>query len=83
MNSSEAVALQDKATLTRDGMGKIIGQVATDGSLMWPNLVQAHLTAATDADKGHVFILAPDDGTAHAIAHIRHRYSCNWLCDYG
>ncbi len=29
-NSSEAVALQDKATLTRDEMGKIIGQVTTE-----------------------------------------------------
>ncbi len=69
VNSSEAVALQDKATLTRDEMGKIIGQVTTN----WDfddakSLAEANLTVATAADKGDVFILAPNDGTARAIA---------------
>ena len=68
-NSSEAVALQDKATLTRDEMGQIIGQVTTN----WDfddakSLAEANLTVATAADKGDVFILAPNDGTARAIA---------------
>jgi putative multiple sugar transport system substrate-binding protein len=70
-NSSEAVGLKDKATLTRDEMGKIIGQVTTDWKFdVAKNLAQANLTAATAADKGDVFILAPNDGTARAIADV-------------
>ena len=69
VNSSEAVALQDKATLTRDEMGKIIGQVTTGWDFdTAKTLAESHLTAAGAADKGDVFILAPNDGTARAIA---------------
>jgi len=68
-NSSEAVALQDKATLTRDEMSKIIGQVTTNWDFNTAkNLAEANLTATTAADKGTVYILAPNDGTARAIA---------------
>jgi putative multiple sugar transport system substrate-binding protein len=68
-NSSEAVGLQGKPTLTRDEMGKIIGQVTTDWKFdVAKNLAQANLTAATAADKGNVFILAPNDGTSRSIA---------------
>ncbi|HEX9090127.1 MAG TPA: substrate-binding domain-containing protein, partial [Anaerolineales bacterium] len=68
-NSSEAVALQAKATLTRDEMGKIISQVTTDWKFdVAKNLAQANLTAAPAADKGDVFILAPNDGTSRSIA---------------
>ncbi len=68
-NSSEAVALQDKATLTRDEEAKIIGQVTTNWDFNTAkNLAEANLTATTAADKGNVFILAPNDGTARAIA---------------
>jgi putative multiple sugar transport system substrate-binding protein len=68
-NSSQAVALQGKATLTRDEEGQIIGQVTTN----WDfddakSLAEANLTVAKAADKGNVFILAPNDGTARAIA---------------
>jgi putative multiple sugar transport system substrate-binding protein len=50
-------------------MGKIIGQVTTDWKFdVAKNLAQANLTAATAADKGNVFILAPNDGTARSIA---------------
>ncbi len=70
-NSSEAVALQSKATLTRDEMGKIIGQVTTDWKFdVAKNLAEANLTAAKAADKGNVFILAPNDGTARSIADV-------------
>jgi putative multiple sugar transport system substrate-binding protein len=70
-NSPEAVALQDKATLTRDEMGQIIGQVTTDWQFdVAKNLAEANLTAATAEDKGDVFILAPNDGTARAIADV-------------
>ena len=69
VNSDEAVALQDKAELTRDEMSNIIGQVTTN----WDfddakSLAEANLTAAGVEDKGDVYILAPNDGTARAIA---------------
>lgn len=68
-NSSEAVALQGKSTLTRDELGKIIGQVTTNWDFNEAkNKAEAHLTAAGAADKGDVYILAPNDGTARAIA---------------
>ena len=68
-NSDEAVALQDKATLTRDEQAAIIGQVTTNWDFNTAKtLAEANLTAAPAADKGNVFILAPNDGTARAIA---------------
>ncbi|MDW7670669.1 MAG: sugar-binding protein [Bacillota bacterium] len=68
-NSSEAVNLQDKATLTRDEMGRIINQVTTNWDFNEAkNKAESHLTAAVTADKGDVFILAPNDGTARSIA---------------
>jgi len=68
-NSSEAVALQNKLNLTRDEMAKIIGQVTTNWDFNTAkNLAEANLTAVTAADKGKVYILAPNDGTARAIA---------------
>jgi putative multiple sugar transport system substrate-binding protein len=72
-NSSQAVALQGKATLTRDEMGKIIGQVTTNWDFtVAKNLAEANLTIAKAADKGNVFILAPNDGTARSIADAFH-----------
>ena len=68
-NSDEAVALQDKATLTRDEQAAIIGQITTNWDFNTAKtLAEANLTAAAAADKGNVFILAPNDGTARAIA---------------
>jgi putative multiple sugar transport system substrate-binding protein len=68
-NSSEAVALQGKAKLTREEMAKIIGQVTTNWDFtVAKNLAEANLTAAPAADKGTVYIVAPNDGTARAIA---------------
>jgi len=68
-NSSEAVALQAKAKLTHEEMAKIIGQVTTEWKFdVAKNLAEANLTSAKAADKGDVFILAPNDGTARAIA---------------
>jgi putative multiple sugar transport system substrate-binding protein len=49
-NSSEAVALQDKAELTRDEMAKIIGQVTTNWDFNTAkSLAEANLTVATTA----------------------------------
>lgn len=68
-NSSEAVALQSKAVLSRDEMSDILGQITTNWDFNTAkNLAESHLTAASAADKGDVFILAPNDGTARAIA---------------
>jgi len=68
-NSSEAVALQGKAELTRDEQAQIIGQITTNWDFNTAkSLAEANLTAAAAADKGDVFILAPNDGTARAIA---------------
>jgi putative multiple sugar transport system substrate-binding protein len=69
VNSDVAVGLQDKAELTRDEMGQIIGQVTTEWDFdTAKSLAEANLTAAPAEDKGDVFILAPNDGTARAIA---------------
>jgi putative multiple sugar transport system substrate-binding protein len=68
-NSAEAVALQGKVDLTRDEQAKIIGQITTNWDFNTAKtLAESNLTVATAADKGNVFILAPNDGTARAIA---------------
>lgn len=68
-NSSEAVALQDKAELTRDEMSKIIGQVDTQWNFeVAMKLAEAALTSNDAAMKGKVYIYAPNDGTARSIA---------------
>jgi putative multiple sugar transport system substrate-binding protein len=69
VNSSEAIALQDSATLSREEMAGILDQITTNWDFNTAkNLAEANLTVATAADKGDVFILAPNDGTARAIA---------------
>ncbi len=68
-NSSAATDLADKTTLTRDEMSNILGQITTNWDFNDAlNLANDHLTNASAADKGDVFILAPNDGTARAIA---------------
>ena len=68
-NSDQALSLQSNATLTRDQEAQIIGQVTTNWDFNTAKtLAESNLTKATTADKGAVFILAPNDGTARAIA---------------
>ncbi|MDF2510926.1 MAG: periplasmic sugar-binding protein [Herbinix sp.] len=70
-NSSEAVAVQDKATLTRDEQSAIIGQVTTNWDFNEAkSKAEAHLTSAAAADKGKCYVLAPNDGTARSIADV-------------
>ena len=70
-NSSEAEALASKATLSRDEMAKIIGQVTTDWDFnVAKSKAEAHLTANGADLKGDVLILAPNDGTARSIADV-------------
>ncbi|MGI2328969.1 sugar ABC transporter substrate-binding protein [Planococcus sp. YIM B11945] len=70
-NSSEAEALKDTAELSRDQLGKILGQVTTN----WDpneakNKAQTHLTGVGADMKGDIAILAPNDGTARSIADV-------------
>jgi putative multiple sugar transport system substrate-binding protein len=68
-NSSQAVGLQSNAKLTRDQESQIIGQITTNWDFnVAKTLAESNLTAATTADKGTVYILAPNDGTARSIA---------------
>jgi putative multiple sugar transport system substrate-binding protein len=68
-NSSLAVALQGNPTLTRDQLGRISGQVTTNWDPTTARyLAESNLLAAPAAAKGTVFILAPNDSTALAIA---------------
>ena len=70
-NSSEAVALQDKAELTRDEEAAIIGQITTDWDFnVAKSKAEAHLTAVGAESKGDVVILGPNDGTARSIADV-------------
>ena len=70
-NSSEATALSATAALTRDDMGKIIGQVTTDWDFnVAKSKAEAHLTAVGADMKGDVLVLAPNDGTARSIADV-------------
>ncbi len=69
VNSSAAEGLQEQAELTREEMAQILGQVTTEWDFdTAKSLAESNLTAATAEDKGEVFILAPNDGTARAIA---------------
>uniref|UniRef100_A0A7C3DZE7 Sugar ABC transporter substrate-binding protein n=1 Tax=Gracilinema caldarium TaxID=215591 RepID=A0A7C3DZE7_9SPIR len=68
-NSDKAVALKDKAKLTRDEMAQIIGQVTTNWNFNdAKSKAEANLTAVGPEAKGTVYICAPNDGTARAIA---------------
>ena len=70
-NSSVAVGLQDNPTLTRDQQGRIISQITTDWDANTARyLAQSDLAAAPAGAKGTVFILAPNDATARAIADV-------------
>lgn len=70
-NSSQAVGLQANATLTRDQISAIFGQITTNWDRNTArNLAQFNVTTATAADKGNAFILAPNDNTARAIGDV-------------
>ncbi len=68
-NSDKAVGLEDTLNLTRNQQSDIIGQITTNWDFNTAkSLADSNLTAATASQKGDVFILAPNDGTARAIA---------------
>ncbi|MCX7653604.1 MAG: sugar ABC transporter substrate-binding protein [Fervidobacterium sp.] len=69
INSTEAEKVKNKKELTRDEMAKIIGQVTTNWDFnVAKKKAEDDLTKAKATDKGTVYILAPNDGTARAIA---------------
>jgi len=68
-NSDKAVALQNKNKLSREEIAGIIGQITTDWNFDVAKKKAAdNLTMTMAADKGDCLILAPNDGTARAIA---------------
>ena len=68
-NSSEAEKLSSKRNLTRAELSGVINQVTTDWNFDVAKKKAAdNLTVAKASDKGDVSILAPNDGTARAIA---------------
>ena len=70
-NSSLAISFQGIAQLNRDQVFKIFGQITTNWDFNTARiLAEYNLTSASAADKGEVFILAPNDGTARAIADV-------------
>jgi ABC-type sugar transport system ATPase subunit len=70
-NSSKATDLQVHATLTRDQLSMIMDQITTNWDVNTAQtMANFNLTQATTADKGDVFILAPNDSIARAIADV-------------
>ncbi|MCT4543115.1 MAG: sugar ABC transporter substrate-binding protein [Vallitalea sp.] len=69
-NSSEAEALKDKAKLTRAEISEIVGQVTTNWDFnVAKSKAEADLTSS-EALKGDVCVLAPNDGTSRSIADV-------------
>jgi putative multiple sugar transport system substrate-binding protein len=63
--------VQNTLDLTHDQEAAIIGQTTTNWDFATAkNIAQANLTALSAADKGNVFILAPNDGTSRNIADV-------------
>lgn len=69
MNSDKAVALSKKADLTRSELSSIIGQITTNWDFnVAKSKAESNLISAKKDQKGTVYIVAPNDGTARAIA---------------
>lgn len=70
-NSAQATAVQDTLELSREQLAAIIGEITTDWNMnVAKSKAEAHLTAMGKADKGQVYVLAPNDGTSVAIADV-------------
>lgn len=70
-NSARAEAVKGTKELSRDQQAAIIGEITTDWDMnVAKSKAEAHLTAKTTADKGKVFVLAPNDGTGRSIADV-------------
>ncbi|MDR0197051.1 MAG: sugar-binding protein [Oscillospiraceae bacterium] len=73
-NSKEAAALRDKQLTTdenRDELEKIIKEITTGWDFnKAKSLAESDMLKASAEDKKEVFVLAPNDGTARAIADV-------------
>jgi putative multiple sugar transport system substrate-binding protein len=70
-NSNEAINHKGMAKLTREEMGRIIGQVTTNWNFSdAKRKAEANLSTAKKTMKGTVYICSPNDGTARAIADV-------------
>ena len=68
-NSDKAVSYQNKANLSRAELSAILNQVTTNWDFNVAKSKAAdNLTAAKASQKGDVYVLAPNDGTARSIA---------------
>lgn len=68
-NSTEAEALKGRKELSQEEKATIIGQVSTEWDFNIAKAkAEANLVAASGNLKGNVCVLAPNDGTARAIA---------------
>lgn len=70
-NSAQAEGLKGTKDLSREQLAAIIGEITTDWDMnVAKGKAEAHLTAVGAADKGQVYILAPNDGTGRSIADV-------------
>jgi putative multiple sugar transport system substrate-binding protein len=70
-NSSQAEAVKGTKDLSREQLAAIIGEITTDWDMnVAKSKAEAHLTAKSAADKGQVYVLAPNDGTSRSIADV-------------
>jgi putative multiple sugar transport system substrate-binding protein len=70
-NSNEAINHMGMAKLTREEMGRIIGQVTTNWNFSdAKRKAEANLSTAKKTMKGTVYICGPNDGMARAIADV-------------
>ncbi|MFW6298563.1 MAG: sugar ABC transporter substrate-binding protein [Bacillota bacterium] len=71
VNSSEAEDLKDEPDLSRDQISDIMGQIDTEWDFdTAKGLAESDLSEASSDEKGEVFILAPNDGTARNIGDV-------------
>ncbi len=66
-NSSAAVGLQSKATLTKNEIGSILDQVTTNWDFNTAATLAENNISSAAPTGSEVFVLAPNDGTARAI----------------
>lgn len=71
INSKKAIELQNKPELTREEIATIMGEVTNNWDFnTQKSKAEADLTVAKPEDKGTVYILAPNDGTARSAADV-------------
>lgn len=71
INSKKAIEVQDKNELTREELAAILGEITNNWDFnVAMSKAEADLTVAKSEDKGTVYVLAPNDGTARAAADV-------------